>query len=360
MKQKTTKIVRVLCLFLALIFVISGCGKSEEKPAGTSAESEEITADDNVNADSGNRSLLTNEPSDKDLSKVRPVAVMIENTKAGLPHYGLCEAGIVYEMPEEGGITRYMALYDEYEDFDRLGNIRSTRPYYVQVAAEYHAIIAHIGQSIYAEVLLKSMSPNSGICDDVNGILGNTSYIRTNDKKAPHNTYLTSKNLIKDIEANGYNREYDEPRTGTHFQFSKDENLLEDGDDVSKASIYFYHNKPYFTYDEKTKLYTKFEFGKQETDNYSKDGITFTNLIIQEVDSNTHSNDPYIDVHVIGSGKGKFLTRGKMVDITWSKADPFEKTYYFMPDGSEIELNTGKTYIAIAENAGKDKNSYEK
>lgn len=364
MKKNTAKLIRSASLIMCFMFLFSACKKNEEALTVNESSSvvvEDVVEEEEEEVEKGPQSMLTNELTDKDLSNVRPLCVMIENTKAAYPHYGLSEAGVVYEMPEEGGITRYMALYDDYEGYDRIGNIRSTRPYYVQIACEYDGIVAHIGQSVYAEILLRSMSPNTGIVDDINGILGNTSYFRTSDKSAPHNTYLSSESIIKDIENNGINREYSEEYPG-HFKFAKEENLLPEGEDITEAHLYFYHDKPYFIYNPETKLYERYAFGAKEPDMLSKDGINFTNIIIQEAKSATHSGDPYIDLDVIGTGKGKFLTRGKMVDITWRKDADYSPTAYYMEvDGKEveIELNTGKTYIAICEISGAEGNTYE-
>ena len=62
---------------------------------------------------------------------------MIENTREAWPHYGIENADIVYECPVEGSITRYMALFQDYSGMDRIGNVRSCRPYYVDFASEY-------------------------------------------------------------------------------------------------------------------------------------------------------------------------------------------------------------------------------
>lgn len=360
MKKNTAKLIRCASLLLCFMFLFSACKKNEEATTineSTSVVVEDVTEETVV--EKGPQSMLTNELSDKDLSNVRPLCVMIENTKEAYPHYGLCDAGIVYEMPEEGGITRYMALYDEYEGYDRIGNIRSTRPYYVQIAAEYDGIVAHIGQSVYAEILLRSMSPDTGVVDDINGILGNTSYFRTSDKQAPHNTYLSSESIIKDIENHGFSREYTYEYDG-HFQFAEEENLLPDGKDITECHLYFYHDKPYFIYNPETKLYERYAFGAKEPDMLSSDGINFTNIIVQEVDSSLHDHDAYIDMNIVGMGKGKFLTRGKMIDVTWVKEGDYIRTIFYDDNtGEEIKLNTGKTYIAVCENSGVEGNSYK-
>lgn len=349
-----------IALVLAFSTVITACGGGNNVET-TSTEPEPIVSETikeesqepEVSEPTGPKSLLTNEITETDLSNKRPLAVMIENTKDALPHYGLCNAGIVYEAPAEGGITRYMGIFDEYEDYDRLGNVRSARPYYIYFAAEYDAIYAHVGQSDDALTIL-----NKKIVDELNGLQAGEAYYRSNDKKMPHNAYLSSEGIYKDIETKKISTEYTEPYEG-HFKFANEENLLLDGTDCKEVHIYFMHNKPYFLYDESTGLYTKYEFGKLEEDAYSDNGLTFTNLIFEEAGSKVVGSAGQLDIKTIGSGNGKFFTRGKMIDIIWEKKNEKAKTVYYMPDGSEIELNTGKTYIALIENAYKDSNTYE-
>ena len=63
------------------------------------------------------RSELTNEWIDISLKNQRPVAIMVDNEKAALPHYGLTEADIVYEMMNStanGRITRLMAIVKDW------------------------------------------------------------------------------------------------------------------------------------------------------------------------------------------------------------------------------------------------------
>ena len=62
-----------------------------------------------------------------DAVPARPaLAVKIENSPLARPQAGLNDADIVYEEPVEGGITRFIALY-QCADVDRLGPVRSAR-----------------------------------------------------------------------------------------------------------------------------------------------------------------------------------------------------------------------------------------
>ena len=56
-------------------------------------------------------SKLTGLEITEEQSKVRPIAVMLDNQYKARPQAGLSDAEVVYEILAEGSITRYMAIY---------------------------------------------------------------------------------------------------------------------------------------------------------------------------------------------------------------------------------------------------------
>ena len=130
-------------------------------------------------------SYLTGLWIDKDQAERRPVAVMISNDRAALPHYGINRASVIYEAPVEGTMNRFMAFFEDPDDLERIGSVRSCRTYYTYFAREFEAVCAHYGQSTFAEPYLDAM-------DHINGISGKGSgaFYRSSDRKAPHNLSL--------------------------------------------------------------------------------------------------------------------------------------------------------------------------
>ena len=89
-------------------------------------------------------------------SDARPIAVMINNNHAAWPHAGLQESYLNYEIIAEGGITRIMALYKDVSSLDKIGSVRSSRPYYLDYVLENDAIYVHWGGSDQAYSDIKS------------------------------------------------------------------------------------------------------------------------------------------------------------------------------------------------------------
>ena len=96
-----------------------------------------VTEDDTLPPREGMvRSPLTNEWVDADVAGTRPLAVMIPNESNALPQYNLSDASILYEANVEGRMTRLMAIYEDWESLEKIGNVRSLRSYYVYWAFE--------------------------------------------------------------------------------------------------------------------------------------------------------------------------------------------------------------------------------
>lgn len=341
-----------LIVMASMSTLLFGCGKEEEQQDAEVAveATEEAEIETEETKDGMKRSYTTGEWIDAEIASQRPVAVMIENTKMALPQYGINSADVVYESPVEGSYTRLMGIFQDYSGFDRLGNVRSCRPYYCYFAMEFDAIYIHYGECMYATDIL-----NSGKIDNLDGIEGKVDsllFFRTTDKKQPHNAYITSDGIDAAIEYKGYDTTYSDDYDG-HYQFANDDELvtLDDGEDAVVVKPYYFYNKPWFVYNSEDGLYYRYQFDDAQIDALTEEQTTVTNIIYQYCDSSViDSNYGYLDINLTSGGEGKYFTNGKMIDITWSKESDSEPTRYFDADGNEITLNQGKTWVCIIEN----------
>ena len=168
MKQGYLKRIGLLCLSVCLIGM-TGCGKAEAQEAeentfNTEAEviaweqeQEENTDEDTQEEDPAPaprevvngkiRSYFTGDWIDEEMGKTRPLAIMLNNTSAALPMSGVSNASVIYECPVEGRITRWMGVFEDWENLERIGSVRSCRLYYLHFAQEFHPVYAHFGQA---------------------------------------------------------------------------------------------------------------------------------------------------------------------------------------------------------------------
>jgi hypothetical protein len=102
-------------------------------------------------------SELTGLPVGDAIANQRPVAIMVDNEKTALKHYGTAEADIVYEMMNStanGRVTRLMCIYKDWAGLKQTGSIRSTRTTNIMVADEYNAVVIHDGGPFYIDTYL--------------------------------------------------------------------------------------------------------------------------------------------------------------------------------------------------------------
>ena len=116
------------------------------------------------------------------------VAVTIENHFEAWPLAGIEHARVVYEVPVEGNITRFLALFSHDAAVERVGPVRSARPYFVDLLAGYPgAMYMHVGGSPAALEQLRV-----GDYFSLNEFYRGWYYWRASGRFAPHNVFTSS------------------------------------------------------------------------------------------------------------------------------------------------------------------------
>lgn len=343
------------------VVVLTGCGKKKEPapesistptPIPTVTEMPAPTAESTPEPVSDSLpkgmvySYLTGEAVPESVGRRRPAAVMLNNIKAACPQYGINHAGVIYEAPVEGGITRLMGIFEDYDNLERIGSVRSCRNYYIFYASGFNAIYCHYGQAVYAEPVLDLPQVNnlSGLAG-----YGDQVYYRTEDRKPPHNAYTSFKGIQKGIEINGYSQEYDADYVSS-YQFAKSDEPVNLENGVTANTVKpggYNYNNPWFTYNPQTGLYDRFQFGEAQIDGETKEQISVKNIILQNSAWEKFDDNGYLNIDVDTPGTGKYITNGKAIDITWNKKDPWGSTYYYDSNGTQITMNPGKTWVCI-------------
>lgn len=362
-----------LCLLLtsALLTACAGIGSETDSPIvidnDTVSESPTVSdssaaPDDDVPPEEGLvHSRLTNEWVDEETALTRPIAVMIPNEKNAVPHYNISKASILYEANVEGRMTRLMAIFEDWQDLDKIGNVRSLRSYYAYWAFEWDAFIVHVGGPFFINELV-SQDTTEDI--DMNSSTGSTAFFRSTDRSMPHNTYTSGKLLLQAVENDGYSLEYRGVSDEEHFKFasqSKPNTLAQYGDNAVTAeyidmSACYPLTRCYFEYDETDGLYYRYQHLSGDSDGPHVDAVTgeqlsFKNILVQ----NTRYEDLGLDEGYLtfqchdDTMDGWYFTNGKGIHVTWTKTSDYGATRYYDDNGDEITLNTGKTMICIVE-----------
>lgn len=295
------------------------------------------------------KSYLTGEYVAEEIGRQRPIAIMLNNIYGALPQCGIDRAGVIYEAPAEGGISRLMGIFEDYQGEERIGSVRSCRDYFIFYAMGFDAVYAHYGQAVYAEKYLNLDEVNnlSGLDQYGDGI----TYYRSDDRQAPHNVFTDYDMLHAGIDAYGYSMDYSPDYEG-YYQFAGvDERVdLAEGQTANTVKIPYVSQHPYFTYNPEEEVYYRFQYDEPHVDGNTGEQLTCKNIILQYSQWQAYDENGYLNIDTSSGGAGKYITNGKAIDITWTKDGEWGVTHYYDASGQEITLNPGRTWVDIVLN----------
>ncbi|MBQ9926763.1 MAG: DUF3048 domain-containing protein [Lachnospiraceae bacterium] len=368
---------RLQVLFLVALsssLLLFGCGKEETvtqpvvepiveaQPEKETEPTEEVPAENETDLDAPPaegmvRSRLTNEWVDEEVAKTRPIAVMVPNSKTA-SQYNLSKASVLYECNVEGSMTRLMAVWEDWESLDKIGNVRSCRDYYLYWAFEWDAIYIHYGGPFYIDDLIaREDTQNINCIDYANATFRDTA------KNSTDNAFTSAERIKEAADYYGYPTEYREGYSDdNHFQFAtnSEPNTLEQYSDAIDAkkidmSPAYPVTNCYFVYNEETGLYERFQHLSGDSDGphvdlATNEQLAFKNVLVQNTYFEVRDQKGYLAFQCHDTTRdGWFFTNGKGIHVTWEKTADYSATRYYDDDGNEIKLNTGKTMICILE-----------
>lgn len=270
----------------------------------------------------------------EEATKRAVTAVMIENSPDARPQSGLAEAEVVFEAVAEGGITRFIALYQNAQP-GLIGPVRSLRPYYAEWAAAFDPAVAHVGGS--PEALAMIRSGNYGV--DIDQFFNAGSYWRATDRSAPHNVYTNSDRL------NALNTAKNKKTSSFTFAPRINEKKVETPNataiSVSVSSGLFDVS---YAYDAASNSYHRRQGGVAHTDR-EKGQIAPKVVIAMKTNITLAGDGVHRVITTNGSGPAYIFQNGTVVQGTWSKAGTKERLTFNDDQGKEIPLVRGQTWI---------------
>ena len=172
--------------------------KTAEEESTPSTAAEPAETEKKKKKKKSTRSSITNEKVSSKIEKQRPIAVMYPINYEAQPQYGLNKVDVFYEMIEEGDMSRQMGIIQDWHDLSLIGNIRSTRSYFVLEAMRYDAIMLHFGGPIDWLIDVTSREDLDNL-NGVGGVLGGDygAYFRIDNGKAMEHTAFTNAESVK-------------------------------------------------------------------------------------------------------------------------------------------------------------------
>lgn len=277
--------------------------------------------------------LVTPEEAD-----ARLVGVLIDGMVDGRPTVGLAQALFVWEVPVEGGITRYLALYPQTQIPEQVGPVRSLRPYFLDFAEEVGALLLHVGGSPEALTRAKTST-----VERLNQFFDSVYFWRTAERRAPHNVLTSGYLVARALDERNLARTSD----FIPWQYARDSALVPVGNGSGARVIY---STPPYTVEWRWSAtrgrYERFLGGERHRD-ADGTGIDAANVIVQFVPIEILDSIGRRRIITEGEGDALILRRGSVLHAHWRK-NARERTQFVNRDtGTPITFMPGVTWISI-------------
>lgn len=305
----------------------------------------------------------------------RIAAVMINNISNNVSHdirpqRGLSEADILVEMKVEGGITRFLAVFPDYQSLpEQLGPIRSARDQFFQVVLPFQPLFIHIGESVVQSEYKRNYDYEML---DVNLDQYANSFYRdqtlaSNGVATWEIAFSTNDTINSVIE----NAEKDTQRiyTSTIFNFvnyDEPERTLTGNAEGANAKAYkvdILHSetyRSYFTYNSAKGTYDMSQYSSRRggvhdtTDANNGEQLTFKNVVVLFTDIHAYPGHEEKDLQYVdltSGGIGYYFSNGQAEEIRWQKSSPQGVLRLLDKFGNEsdIQINPGKTYLSVVD-----------
>lgn len=262
------------------------------------------------------------------------VGIMIENSEYARPQSGLSQASVVYEAIAEGGITRFLTLFQDTAPAD-VGPIRSVRPYYLQWALGFDAALAHVGGSPEALADVRSWGAR-----DLDQFFNGGSYHRISSRDAPHNVYTPVDTLTQLAISKGYTSSAFTPWVRKADATAKQ---------VTAKTINFTLSGPLYNvqydYDAASNTYKRSEAGAPHMDANGPVQISPKVVIGLIMPYGIQADGKHSEYGTLGSGQAYIYQDGGVTVGQWNKADSKTSMSFTDSAGKPLPINAGQTWL---------------
>ncbi|MEG1568763.1 MAG: DUF3048 domain-containing protein [Oscillospiraceae bacterium] len=303
----------------------------------------------------------------------RGTAIMVNNIAVCRPQRGLSMANILYESKVEGGITRFMALFEDYKNLPDVGPVRSARDQFFRLVMPYWPLYVHVGRSGITQTYIDQAEYGDLNIDGDRMAVTYWDQNRRNQGYAQEHTAYTNGEMISKLaDKNGIdtNRTYEAP----FFNFARyDENSgirAMQGEAAEKINITHSQSyRTYFSYNADGGRYMMSQYNshlnkRQDTvDENNGEQLGFENVFVLFADITTYpypggnldkngndKGDPnYQKVDMDFGGVGYYFSQGQMEKIRWFKGPMQNKLYFTDMNEVPLVVNCGKSYIGMVD-----------
>lgn len=290
---------------------------------------------------------LTGLPVSPEVAARHPIAVMIDDHRAARPQAGFNATAVVWQAPAEGGIPRYMFIIQD--DLPALiGPVRSVRQYYVDWAAEWNAVLVHVGGEPGALATLRAAGDGRLVWNVEERLYEGTYLWRATDRAVPHNVYSDGEHLRQVAAVVGATDGPIRPA----WTFGRDARPSARPVGTTLTIHYPYETITY-RYDAASNRYLRFIDAATEPQLDAADGevVAPSNVVVLRIPfgplDDGHPDKERLEADDVGVGEAIISTNGRIIQGTWSKASVTGPTRLYDATGSPVTLTAGQTFVQV-------------
>lgn len=283
-------------------------------------------------------SNLSGLPVDPNLNKIPVTAVMIENSIDARPQSGLSAAMVVFEAVAEGGVTRFMGLFQDTSP-SSVGPIRSARPYYVAWSMGFDAGYAHVGGSPDALSDIAAWNVR-----DLNQFYNGSYYTRVTTRQAPHNVYTSISELNQLEDKKGYTSSTFTSwtrKTAAPLKMPTETNISMN----LSGPVY----NPAYAYNSSLNCYQRSEGGAPQIDANNNQQIcpkVVIAIVVPETQGALDASGAYYsDYNFVGTNTAYVFQDGGLTQGSWTKSSNSSQILFTTSNNKPLALDPGQVWV---------------
>jgi hypothetical protein len=289
---------------------------------------------------------LTGRLVDPEIARRHPIAVMIDDLSPARPQSGFNAASVVFQAPAEGGIPRYMMVFQDRVP-KSVGPVRSARYYYIAWAAQWRAMYVHVGGSPQAMETLAAQGHGQLVYNADEFRWGGKYLWRITQRFPPHNVYTDGKHLRQLLKRVGARDTELQPA----WRFRADKPLAQ-RPVGGRIEMGYPANHIRYDYDRKTNTYKRSVTAEgPQVDAADRHRVAPKNVVIMLVRfgplNDGHPEKHRLEANVIGSGPAWIATNGRTIKGTWRKASLTAPLRFLDGKGRPVKLTVGQTFVQV-------------
>jgi Protein of unknown function (DUF3048) N-terminal domain/Protein of unknown function (DUF3048) C-terminal domain len=270
----------------------------------------------------------------------RVLAVKIDNIAAARPQTGLQSADLIYVIPVEGGLSRFMAVYSSH--IPRvIGPVRSARQSDLDILRQFgRPAFAWSGATPHLVPFIERAPVVDLYALQAGG------YYRSQNRVAPYNLFANTKQLL--AEAHGASKARD---IGFRFGPVPAGAVPAGGKGTASYSVKYPAASYTFRWSARDKRWLTWIDGApaMATEGGQLGGST---VIIQYTQITTSRFEEYGGrppyAKSTGSGRAVILRDGKEYTVRWSRPTLNGGTTYILPNGKPMLFAPGQVWVVLA------------